>query len=189
MNIGILGGTFNPIHNGHLFLAEELLCSFALDKIVFIPANIPAHKAEPADTEPAQRLAMVKSAVSPYKEFDYDDCEIERGGVSYTIDTVTRLIKKYRLSEKPVLVIGDDLIKSFPTWREAQKLAQITQLIVAHRRYTEEQPLIYPHKYLANLMLPISSSDIRNRIRQHRAYRFLIPESVFTYIKENGLYK
>jgi nicotinate-nucleotide adenylyltransferase len=189
MKIAIIGGTFNPLHLGHLFLAEEVLCTLPFDKIVFIPAHIPAHKAQPGDVSPEQRLEMVRLALALYKNFLVEDCEIKRGGISYTIDTIQYLKEKYSINEKPGLVIGDDLVHGFPSWKQADTLAQSTRLIIAHRVNRDKQSLSYPHAYLDNLMLPLSSSDIRDRIRYNRAYRFLIPDTVYKYISENGLYK
>ena len=189
MRAVILGGTFNPIHIGHLYLADEVRCTFSYEKVLFVPSNIPAHKTLDADIKPEQRLAMLELALSEYPFFLFDTCEIDRGGISYTIDTINFLSEKYKLSARPGFILGDDLACNFFTWKEAKKLSKIVDIILARRKYKKQSAFEFPHSILNNLMLSISSSDIRSRIRDTRAVQFLLPYDVWEYIKRNGLYK
>ncbi len=187
MKAAIIGGTFNPIHIGHLFLAEEVLNEFDYDKVIFIPTNIPPHKTIITKVTTEQRMEMVKSAIKPYDSFICDDCEIKRGGISYTIDTIDYIVKKYKI-EKIGYIIGDDLIEQFYTWKKAEEIANKVDLIIAHRLHKEEQNFDYKHRYINNFILYISSSEIRNRILNNKTIKFLLTKNVLTYIKRNKLY-
>jgi nicotinate-nucleotide adenylyltransferase len=131
---------------------------------------------------------MLEQAIGPYEDFLLDTCEIDRGGVSYSIDTVAFLMEKYHITEKMGFVLGDDLIASFHEWKDARRLADKVDLIVAHRKYEKRRAFRYPHTYIDNTALPISSSDIRRRIREGRSARFFLPESVWRYIQDNHIY-
>ena len=117
-----------------------------------------------------------------------------RGGPSYTIDTVLDIVKRYSVESKPGLIIGDDLFIEFDTWKEAERLSGLVDLIVAHRNTTDRvaytsQKNRFPNKYLENPLLPVSSSDIRERLQSGLSIRFLVPEKVIQYIEANGLYR
>lgn len=189
MDTVILGGSFNPLHIGHLYLAEEAYVQFRCNRVFFVPSNISAHKVDETTIAPDVRLRMVKSIVRDVPWLDVEDCEIKRGGVSYSIDTVREIKEKYRLKENPGLVVGDDLVKDFHLWKDYEQLLQETELIIAHRSSSQEIEISYPHVYLRNLVIPISSSTIRERIRNNAAFRFLVPERVYTFIKQHNLYK
>jgi nicotinate-nucleotide adenylyltransferase len=98
-------------------------------------------------------------------------------------------MEKHRIEGKPGFILGDDLIEGFTSWKNAGELAHIVDLIVAHRKYKKRRHFSFPHRYIDNLMLPISSSDIRSRIRNNEAVRFLMPDGVWSYIEDNGLYR
>jgi nicotinate-nucleotide adenylyltransferase len=188
MRMAIMGGTFNPIHNGHLFLAEEVRTALDFEKIIFIPAFLPAHKSIAANVPTKHRLAMVKLALRGRRAFLLDDCEIKRGGISYMIDTVQEIMSKYTVTGKPGLIIGDDLLDQFHIWNKAEQLAEITTLIVAKRTYTTKHRFAFPHIYLDNKILPISASEIRQRIASCKPIRFLLPDRVYEYIRAHKLY-
>ncbi len=185
----ILGGTFDPVHVGHLFLAEEARLRLGYERVVFVPANVTAHRAAKESAPAADRLSMLEAAIGGIPYFEVDDCEISRGGVSYTVDTVAELVARGGLTGKPGLIIGDDLIEGFARWREPERIASLADLIVARRAFQEERRFSYPHVYLANLVLPISSSDIRSRVRSGQAYRHIVPEAVFRDIERTGRYR
>jgi nicotinate-nucleotide adenylyltransferase len=187
VKIAIFGGTFDPIHNGHLFLAEEVL---ALDyqRIIFVPSFKPAHKEVGAKDDPALRLEMTRLACAGRQEFIVEDCEIARKGISYTIQTIDYLREKYDFGEKPGLVIGDDLIAGFGRWKKAEDLRNAVKVIIAHRLTAEKLPFEGDHIYVENSILPLSSSEIRRRISTGRAYRYLVPEAVYGFIRSRGLY-
>ncbi|MCE1206532.1 MAG: nicotinate (nicotinamide) nucleotide adenylyltransferase [Spirochaetia bacterium] len=191
MKTAVLGGSFNPVHIGHLILAEDVLSQCGYDRILFIPANIPPHKII-EDPGPDIRLAMLRAAIECFPAFAVSDCELSREGVSYTIDTIrylkTDLAMKGQMDAKPGLVIGDDLLAGFFNWKEPQALAEEAEIIVAHRLYPFRLSLPYPHRYVENTLIPISSSEVRARIMSGRAWRSLLPPAVQAIIEQKGLY-
>jgi nicotinate-nucleotide adenylyltransferase len=189
MRLAILGGTFNPVHLGHLFLAEEVQARLAYQAVLFVPANVPVHKTMDFEVGARHRLRMLRLAVSAYRRFLVDDCELRRGGESYSIDTVREVQRRYRPDGKPGLIIGDDLAAGFDTWKEAAELARLTDLIVARRDSAGKRPLRFPCTYLENTLLPVSSSEIRARLAAGLPVRSLLPERVLRYIRRHGLYR
>lgn len=191
MKTAILGGSFNPVHIGHLILAEEVLSQCRYDRILFIPANIPPHKSID-DPGPHIRLEMLEAAIKGFPAFAVSDCEILRKGISYTIDTI-RCLKtdgglKGQMDDKPGLIIGDDLLAGFFEWKEPYSLIDEAEIIVAHRQYPYRLSLHYPHRYVENTLIPISSSEVRARILTGKAWRFLVPQPVQAIIEQKGLY-
>ncbi len=187
MKTAILGGSFDPVHIGHLHLADEVKRKLDYERIIFVPSHIPAHKDPDGSTSAEQRLEMLRYALLG-SDFVLDDCEIRRGGISYSVDTVPEVKKNYRISGKPGLIIGDDLLSGLQQWKDWGELIKMVDLIVAHRMYTEPVECAVPHNYIDNGILPISSSDIRKRVRSGGAFRYLLPEQVYAYIVENGVY-
>jgi len=188
MKIALLGGTFNPIHNGHLRLAEQVLSIFHYDKIIFVPSYIPAHKDVSTIIQPEQRLHMLKVALKRIDWADYSDCEMKRKGVSYTVDTLKFITENYNLSGKPGLIIGDDLASGFSSWRNPQEIVDLADLIVAHRLHSDEIDLSFPHRYINNEIFTLSSSELREQSEKGRDISMYIPEKVYAFIKEKGLY-
>lgn len=184
----ILGGSFDPLHVGHLFLAEEVRLQLGYERVILIPAAEPPHKEPSGATTSAQRLEMLSEAVEDVEGLVVDDCEIARGGRSYTVETVPHVAASYDLTGRPGLIIGDDLLDGFSSWKSYQYLLEMVDIVVAHRRFSQEVAFPFPHRYVNNLILPISSSDIRERVASGRAYRHIVPESVFRYIQRNMLY-
>jgi nicotinate-nucleotide adenylyltransferase len=189
MRAAVLGGTFNPVHIGHLYLADEVRLKYDYDRVLFVPDNIPAHKEPAEETTSAERLDMLDLALSTYNYFSVDACEIDRGGVSYSIETVRYIMSNYQITGKLGFVIGDDLIEGFDSWKEAKRLSEEVDLIVAHRSIDAQKRFDYPHRYLDNMILPISSSDIRKRIGAGWAVQFLVPHIVWRYIEKKKLYR
>lgn len=187
MKTALIGGTFNPVHIGHLYLAEEVRKQLGYERIVFVPSHIPAHKKADTRTKPQERLEMLKLSTTD-TDIVVEDLEIRRGGVSYTIETIRELEEAYRIDGKIGLVIGDDLLEGLPAWKSWPALREKVDLIIAHRSVDRKLDCPYAHTYLNNLTLPISSSDIRQRVETGQAFRFLVPDSVFFYIREKGLY-
>lgn len=184
----ILGGTFNPVHFGHLFLAEEARSRLGYDTIILVPAFLPVHKDAAPILAPSHRLEMLRRAVRGRARFLVDACEIERGGPSYSIETVRELMPRHRIDGRPGFLIGDDLAAGFHTWKEAEALSRETELIVARRTPGALVDFPYPHRDLDNLLLPLSSSDIRRRAAAGLTIRFLLPDEVADYIEANALY-
>jgi nicotinate-nucleotide adenylyltransferase len=188
MKAVVLGGTFNPVHNGHLFIAEEVRSTFGYDAAILVPSNQPVHKDPSPVLAPVPRRAMLRRAVAGNERFIVDPGEIEREDPSYSIDAVAHLIARYGIDGKLGFVIGDDLVAGFPTWKNVEELARIVDLIVARRILAGPVQLAYPHRTVMNTILPISSSEIRRRIGEGRSVRYLLPDAVLDYIKDNTLY-
>jgi nicotinate-nucleotide adenylyltransferase len=188
MKAVILGGTFNPVHFGHLFIAEEVRCALRYDTVIFVPANQPVHKDPAPVLDSAHRLEMLRLAVGGNPRFVVDTGDIDRGGPSYSIETVTSLVPRYGIEGRPGFLIGDDLAAGFPSWKNVEALVAIVDLIVARRTGESPSVLSYPHHVVSNAVLPISSSDIRRRIREGRAVRYLLPDSVLSYVRDHALY-
>jgi nicotinate-nucleotide adenylyltransferase len=184
----LLGGTFNPVHVGHLCLAEEVRSALGYDRIILVPANQPVHK-DPSPVIPgAHRLAMLRLAVAGCDGLVVDDGELVRGGPSWTIDTVVELVPRYGITGRPGLVIGDDLAEGFSAWKDAERLARTVDLILARREGERHAPFAWPHRMVMNPLITVSSSDIRRRIAEGRSIRFLTPDAVVAYIAAHGLY-
>ncbi len=188
MRVLICGGTYNPVHIGHLYMADEARIRLGYDRVLFVPSNIPAHKRSATIIEPVHRIAMLEIALQPFDDYAVDRCEIDRGGVSYTIDSVREIRRRMRLDGNPGLLIGDDLLEGFNRWMDVETLVNEVDLVVARRLRQPPSSFPYQHTRLDNLLLPISSSDIRERIREGRAFRHLVPAGVDAYISDQRLY-
>ena len=190
MRIAMLGGSFNPIHIGHCALADEVRLRLNYDKIIFVPAHISPFKQDSKPADDYHRIRMLKSVIRQNKAFDYDLCEIKRGGVSYTIDTLHYLAAKYsgKIEGRIGLIIGDDLVEGFDRWHSAKEISETADLILA-RRYNEAGiDFAYPHKTVQNSILTVSSSEIRQKIENGESFRYLVPFSVYRYITKRHLY-
>lgn len=187
MRLLILGGSFNPLHIGHLQVAEDVAFDFSYDRILLVPAFSPPHKELDDDPGPGERLAMLRDAVEGDERYVVEPCELERGGRSYTIDTVKSISDRYDIEGRPGLLLGDDLASGFRSWRDPDGIAGLCDLVVARREGLAFE-LGYPHRLARNAVLPISSSDIRSRIRSGRPWIRLVPAAVALRIRERGLY-
>jgi nicotinate-nucleotide adenylyltransferase len=195
IKLGVFGGTFNPIHIGHLRLAEDVREKFSLDRILFIPTNIPPHKKVEFGAAPIDRLRMVQIAVERNSSFLCDDVEIKRGGNSYTIDTVNYIYKKFQFEEKPFFILGSDLIPELNTWKEIHRLTGLLFFIVLLRN---NYPIVgeygneitgFECSVFGDRNIEITSSEIRQRLRKAQSVRYLVADSVLDYIIEKRLYR
>jgi nicotinate-nucleotide adenylyltransferase len=186
MKIGILGGTFNPPHTGHIVIAKEAKEKLGLDKVFFIPTNIPPHK-DKEDIDSSHRLQMVRIATQKNSSFEVLDLEIKRGGVSYTIDTVKELKQKYPEVDF-YLIIGSDLANKFSSWKDYQELKNLVKIVVAQR---EDNPLknTGDFKVIDITQIDICSSKIREMIRQGKSVDEYLDKDVKDYIEQHKLYK
>ena len=186
--IGILGGSFDPIHIGHLVLAEYALTGCKLDKVLFIPNRIPNLK-QPPQTSARHRYRMVKLAIQDNPTFEVSDIEIKRKGISYTYDTVIALKKKFK-NARLFFIIGSDAYNSLPQWKNFKKLITEIEFIVAIRPDSKIKKI--PEVKFQVLNIPeiaISSSYIRERVEKGMSIRYLVPDRVWQYICEYKLYK
>ena len=198
--IGIMGGTFDPIHYGHLVMAEQIRENFNLDKVIFIPVGIPPHKRELQITAGEHRYLMILLATMTNPHLDVSRVEIDKREVSYTIKTMRELKRKY--SDKDVefnFIIGADAVNTIETWKEPAELFRICRFIAATRPGVADSNMAsmieyYKGKYEADIQtmtvsaVDISSTDIRERIACNKPIKYLLPEAVEYYIKKNGLY-
>lgn len=182
-----MGGTFNPPHFGHMFLANEVRESLNYDKIIFIPSSTPAHKI--TETPDFHRLKMVEIITRNYSWAEVSDCDIKRGGVTRTVDTLQDVISIYSLSEKPGFIIGDDLVSGFSSWKNPEAVTYLSDLIIGIRDGFSVDDFPFPFKSVKNRVFPLSSSEIRKRVYNGMNIDFLLPPDVIKYIYNNGLYR
>jgi nicotinate-nucleotide adenylyltransferase len=189
--IAIYGGTFNPIHIGHLLTAFEVIEKLKYDHIIFVPANIPAHKKTALNSPSANdRLKMVKLALSGVNIFSCHDLEIKRGGISYTIETVIELAKSLNYKKKFGVILGDDLLPELHLWKDIEKLNNTAELIclTRNKNKTKTYRPKLKIKLLENRLIEISSTEIRSRIKNKLPIDFLVTDKVKEYIIKNKLY-
>ncbi len=188
MKIGILGGTFNPIHIGHLILAEEVREKLELDKIIFVPVYLPPHKMNGDIASAAHRHKMIKLAIKPNKYFSVSDAEIKRNGRSYTIDTLKEFNRAYPKDEL-YFIIGSDLLKYLEEWKDLSEIIKMVKFIVATR---PGYPLEKIPSYISTIPIravDISGFEIREAIKKDKSFRYLVPDAVSKYILKKRLYK
>ena len=192
MKIAILGGTFDPPHLGHLILADTVITNCGYDKVIFIPAKIPPHKNISGEVSNEDRLNMLKLSIENDERFLLDEYELNNDGVSYTIKTLDYLYKNYNIDGKIGLIIGADLVRDFDKWREPEKISEISDITVVNRE--DDKNLYKEHidkyniKVIMSPRIDISSSLIRNRIKEKKGFRYFITEKVYDYIVSKKLY-
>jgi nicotinate-nucleotide adenylyltransferase len=181
--IGIFGGTFDPIHHGHLILARDAVETLQLETVIFIPAAISPHKLDREPMAPAIRLEMLRAAIEGEARFTFDAMELERPSPSYAVDTMETLRKREPTAEF-VYLIGEDNAARLPTWHRFPELSKMVQFVVLDRsglKTGHPYPAIRRH-------LDISATDIRNRVARGQSIRYLVPPAVETIIRERQLY-
>jgi nicotinate-nucleotide adenylyltransferase len=192
VRIGLYGGTFDPIHIGHLRAAETAREEMGLDLVAFLPSAVPPHRAAPL-TPADDRLAMARLATGPHPSFEAWDTELRRPGPSYTVQTVEALLAE-RPADAFVLVVGADTWPEMASWREPQRLLRLVEVAVVDRpRHAAVDPVApFPDargvRRVEGPVLPISASAVRERARQGKSVRFLVPDEVAEYIARRGLY-
>jgi len=208
--IGILGGTFDPIHNGHLRMARDMFDHKLLSKVLFIPTGRPPHREEP-QTSAKDRLEMVRLAVEYKPGFELDDREIKRGGINYTVDTLTEL--RAELGEKTglSLLLGMDAFLGLPTWHEWERLFDLAHIVVARRagkslktaemstelaaQWQQRKAIKLPATPAGTIVefamrpVDVSATEIRERLHQKQSVEGMVPYSVLNYILQNHLYE
>lgn len=196
---GILGGTFDPIHYGHLVLAEKAREACKLQKVIFVPAAVPPHKIGEVSTSAENRLNMVKLAIQDNPGFEVSAVELERDGPSYTIDTINEL-RKQGHGDQAALILGFDSLLELYTWKDYQAIMEQTRIISAFRPgypvlKNEANWPPFLKSYLQQIrileapLLDISSTWLRVELMYERSIRYLIPEPVIDYIRKHHLYR
>jgi len=197
MDIGLFGGSFNPIHLGHLIAAQIVLEEAGLDRVWFVPTAVSPHKTgQMASAD--QRLKMVQLAIEGNPDFGVSAIEIERGSVSYTIDTVKMMVERYP-QHRFQWIVGADMAIDFPNWQSADEILQYVTLLALARpghhldqwvsRLPPSSPLYGKIRVVPMLQVDISSSDIRRRVKSGLRIAYLTPAKVADYIKEKRLYE
>lgn len=200
MRLGILGGTFDPPHVGHLLAASDAYEALELDRLLFVPAGVQPFKVREVAATPAQRLAMVRLMVDGDPRFAADPIEIDRTGLSFTVDTLTALAARHPGAEL-FLLIGEDLAAQIASWRDARRIPDLARIVVLERgspRAASARTAIaevaaagaeLPMRRLPTRRVDVSSTEIRARVRAGRAIHGYVTERVADYIAATGLYR
>lgn len=198
--IGIMGGSFNPIHYGHLMLAEQIRTQYALDKIIFIPVGIAAHKANNLRETRTERYHMTALAIESNPFFEVSNYELKREEISYSVETIRHLRQSLDASDSLYFITGADAIILLDSWYHSEELCQYVTFVAATRPGVDieefESKIEALHLKLNAKIemcfipaLAISSTDIRTRVSEGKSIKYLLPESVEAYIYEKGLYR
>jgi nicotinate-nucleotide adenylyltransferase len=195
-SVGILGGTFDPIHHGHLVIAEEAREALGLERVLLVPAATPPHKPGRLVTGAAHRLAMARLAIAGNPAFSVSTLEVDRGGASYTVDTLEAL--RADGIEEPWFVLSTEALAGLPSWREPERVLAMARLAVVPRagfelldrawvtsRFPGREDRV---RFLDGPLLPISGSVVRRRAAAGRSVRYLVPDAVAAYIASHALY-
>ncbi|MFM7108641.1 MAG: nicotinate-nucleotide adenylyltransferase [Planctomycetaceae bacterium] len=205
MRIGVFGGSFDPVHLGHLVAAECCREQAGLDRVVFVPAAVPPHKRDRTLAPAEDRLAMLRLATGGHDAFEVDPLELDRGGVSWTVDTLAALAAA-RPGAELRLVLGPDALADLPTWREPERIVSLAEPLAFERESLDDVAALAADHRLAALLgadrlarlvagrvrmpaIGIRASGIRERVAAGRGIRYLVPRAVEAYVKTHGLYR
>ena len=199
MQIGIFGGTFDPIHVGHLILAECCRVQCKLDQVWFMPAGEPPHKTDRRTSDSNARKEMVEFAIAGHDQFELCEIELRRDGPSFTVDTLARLTSDHP-DDEFTLLLGADSLRDLPTWREPGRILQMCEIVAVNRAGHSHPPLaefapvegieLADRVTLASMPdIGLSSSVIRDEVRKGRSIRYQVPRAVEVYIEVNDLYR
>lgn len=185
--VGLFGGNFNPIHLGHLVIADQVFHQLCLDQFYFLPSYLPPHVDEKKTIDAKIRLEMLQLALADRSDFEIETIEIERKGKSYTYETICEL-KERNPQVDYYFIIGGDMVEYLPKWHQIDKLAELVQFVgVKRSNYPVETP--YPVIWVDVPFIDISSSLIRKQIQKGGSIRYFVPKAVEEYINERGLYR
>ena len=193
MRLAIFGGRFDPPHVGHLLAASDAFERLSLDRIVLVPAATQPLKAGQAGAAADQRLEMTRLLVEGDRRFEVSRVEVDRGGLSFTVDTLMHFATQYPAAER-FLLVGADVLGSFGQWREPERILELAGLVLLERQ--SEAPLAAPSalrdggvRRLPTRRIDVSSTEIRERVRAGRSIRGFVPDAVAAYIERAGLYR
>ncbi|MDP8230227.1 MAG: nicotinate-nucleotide adenylyltransferase [Candidatus Gorgyraea atricola] len=189
MRIGILGGTFDPIHNGHIHLARELCKRLALKKIIFIPTYIPPHKPDIRISSGTHRHNMVKLAIARSKKLELSGIELKRKGKSYSVDTLRQLKRRYGKKAQFFFITGSDSLKDIDKWRDIEEILRLCTFVVVKRPGFSMRNIDPRFLTLHINAKNVSSSDIRRKVKDRQSITRLVPASARNYIEKRGLYQ
>ena len=185
MKLGFYGGTFDPIHHGHLILAREAVERLRLDRLTFIPNARSPHKPGSVPAPDDLRLEMIRAAIEGEPHFDVEDMELTRSGVSYTIDTIVALRERHGDGAQFFYLIGEDNLGALSTWRRIDELDKMVTFVVLSRAESDT-----PHPYQTiRRRIDISATEIRKRVANGASIRYLVPDKVHDLILRNNLYQ
>ena len=187
--LGILGGTFNPVHVGHLILAQESAEKLGLDKVVFVPSNIPPHKSETSVIKAEDRYNMLLFAIQGNPLFEVSRLEIERPGRSYSVESMKEFRIVYGKEAGLFFITGSDSLKEISTWKDLKGIFKLVKFVVAEREGYPLEGVPEEAQVIRITPIGISSSLIRERIGKSRSIRYLVPDGVLGYIEEKRLYR
>jgi nicotinate-nucleotide adenylyltransferase len=200
MRIGIFGGSFDPIHQGHLILAEHCREQAQLDEVLFVPCNRAPHKVDGASGTDRQRVETIDLAISGHPQFRRSSIEIDRGGVSYTVDTLNELVKD-RPDDELFFLIGADSLDQFHTWKDPEAILSLASPLIVNRPGADKidfqklKSLTTPDRLvdfeklaIGSPLIDISSSSIRHRVSQGQSIRYLVPRAIEKYIETQKMY-
>jgi nicotinate-nucleotide adenylyltransferase len=201
MRLGIFGGSFDPVHYGHLLLAESCREQCGLDAVWFVPAAVPPHKQSRKLSSDADRVEMLRLAIGGHDAFSVSTWEIDRGGVSYTVDTLQKLHDEDP-SRELFLLMGADSLADLPTWRKPERICSLAIPAVVRRNGSPEpdyailSKLMSPERsalarqhFVETPLIDLSSTEIRNRVAAGKSIRYRTPRAVEKYIETHGLYQ
>ena len=204
MRIGIFGGSFDPVHLGHLIAAEAAREQAVLDRVLFVPAATPPHKLDRKLAGPADRVAMLELATGGHPAFAVSSVELDRGGVSYTVETLAHLASLHA-DDTLVLLLGPDAVRGLPGWHEPSRIADLAHLVTVARAGLDDVAGLREERLLVELLgadavdtliadcvqmpaIGIRATDIRRRVQAGQSIRYLLPAAVASYIEQHQLY-
>lgn len=190
MKIGVLGGTFDPVHTGHLVLVQECWYALGLDKVLFVPANISPFKRSSKAVSPADRLNMLRLALEGDRRFGISTYEIDKGGVSYTVDTLRMLKEEYGAEAELFFLAGSDSAGGMSEWKDMGKMLELATFVVASRPGAVESDTGGIKAERVDIpLIGVSSTMIRERVRKRQPIDHIVPPEVVAYIRNKGLYR
>ena len=201
MRIGIFGGTFDPVHVGHLVLAEQCREKCRLDEVWFVPAALPPHKLDAVISPAKNRVEMIELAIAGNPQFKVCPIELDRAGPSYTVVTLEQLHAEDP-SRELFLLVGADSIREMPTWRQPQRILELATIVAVNRGRDLQADQVTQRQVIQSFgagaaeriefvempAIDISASDIRRRVSEGRSLRYLVPRAVEMYLREQGIY-
>jgi len=201
VRLGIFGGSFDPVHYGHLLLAENAREQCRLDRVIFVPAGLPPHKQDQPRASAEDRIAMLQLAIAGHEAFEISRCEVDRPGISYTVDTL-RYFRSACPEAELFLILGGDMLRDLPTWHEAAEVLRLATPVVACRpgwqdwQWEQLNTIASPAQIdqirtlvLQMPLVDFSSSEIRRRVAAGQTIRYHTPRAVEQYILTHGLYR